>query len=117
MWLKAIRGSDQVARRAAGVYFLVAQILVQNDQPSIVHDMSVFVSDQLPDFSRQHARKHNARRFDGLPARTRAYQVINSLAMVLKTDGHDELLVFGQPLASRGLWTASVGTAARLDLR
>jgi hypothetical protein len=46
MWLKAIRSSDQVARRAAGVYFLVAQILVQNDQPSIVHDMSVFVSDQ-----------------------------------------------------------------------
>ena len=40
--------------------------------------------------------KHDARRFGGLPARARPYQVINTLAMVLHADGHDELLVLGQ---------------------
>src|SRR5262249_14428633 len=71
-------------RREAGIEILVAEISVQNDQPPIIHEMSVFVTSQVPDLSGQLARKHNACRVGGLPERTRAYQIIGSLPMVLR---------------------------------
>jgi hypothetical protein len=58
--------------------------------------MSVFASHQLPDLRGKRTRKHDARRFDGLPTCARAYQIINALAVVLHADGHDELLVLRQ---------------------
>jgi len=96
LWMRPIRSGDQVARHAAGVHFLVIEISVQNDQPSIVHEMSVFASHQLPDLRGERTRKHDARRFDGLPTCARAYQIINALAVILPADRHNELLVLRQ---------------------
>ena len=119
--MRSIRGSNQVPRREASIELVVRQISVQNDQPSIVHEMLIFFRHQFSYLIRQLTRKHNARWFGGLPTRARPYQVVDALAMILHPDRHDELscagkLSIAQALERVGSDGSSIGSAMKRAL-